>query len=274
MASCWAVVNQKGGVGKTTTAVNVAAYLADAQKRVLLLDIDPQGNTTSGLGVDKRTVTVDSGALLTRTATAIEARRGTLIPGLDLIPATIHLAGAEMNLVNEERREYMLRDAIAPLQAEYDFILFDAPPSLGLITVNALVAAEQVMIPLQCEYYALEGVTQLLEIITRVQQGLNPSLVIGRVILTLYDSRNNLANQVVQEVRSYFGELVSNTVVPRNVRLSEAPSFGKPISIYDGKSRGAVAYKAIAQEIISLVFGEDSPQTRIGTRPRRSDSRP
>lgn len=261
MAVCWAIVNQKGGVGKTTTAVNVAAYLAEAEKRVLLIDIDPQGNATSGIGVDKRSVPLDSGSVLSGEATIEEAIRPTILPTLDLVPATIHLAGSEMALVDREQREYVLRTAIESIRSRYDFILIDSPPSLGLITVNTLVAAEKVLIPLQCEYFALEGITQLLEIIDRVRQGLNPNLIIGCVVLTMYDSRNNLANQVVQEVKSYFGDVVSPTIVPRNIRLSEAPSFGKPISLYDPKSRGAAAYQAIAKELIADARGENTEQT-------------
>ena len=256
MAVCWAIVNQKGGVGKTTTAVNVAAYLAQQNQRVLLIDMDPQGNATSGVGIDKRLVTADSGSVLSGEATLLEARRATQIAGLHLVPATIHLAAAEMNLVNTEEREFVLHTAIQAIQSDYDFIILDSPPSLGLITVNTLVAAQKILIPLQCEYYALEGITQLLEIVQRIQQGLNPQLIIGRVVLTMYDSRNNLANQVMQEVKSYFGDQVSPNVVPRAVRLSEAPSFGKPISLYDPKSRGAQAYEAIAKELIADAVGK------------------
>lgn len=250
MALCWAVVNQKGGVGKTTTAVNLAAYVAKS-RRTLLIDADPQGNATSGLGVDRRTVPHDIYTVLVHQQTIAEARVKTNTPNLDLLPATINLAGAEMELFTETEREYRLKKALVGVDDEYDYIFIDSPPSLGLITVNTLTAAQQVLIPLQCEYYALEGITQLLAIIERVRQGLNPELEVGRVILTLFDGRTNLANQVMNEVKSYFGDAVSPTVVPRNVRLSEAPSFGQPISQYDPRSKGALAYETIAQELIN-----------------------
>ena len=253
MALCWAVVNQKGGVGKTTTAVNLAAYIAQEGKRTLIIDADPQGNATSGLGVDRRGISDDIYTVLVHGQPIAEARVKTTVANLDLLPATINLAGAEMELFTANEREYRLKKAIADVSDDYDYVLIDSPPSLGLITVNTLTAANQVLIPLQCEYYALEGVTQLLAIIERVRQGLNPDLEIGRVILTLFDGRTNLANQVMGEVKSYFGDAVSPTVVPRNVRLSEAPSFGQPISTYDPRSKGAQAYEQIAKELIGNV---------------------
>jgi chromosome partitioning protein len=272
MATVWAVVNQKGGVGKTTTAVNLAAYLAD-RHRVLLVDTDPQGNATSGVGVDRRKLPADIYSVLVHDEPVAQARRHTATKNLDLLPATMNLAGAEMEMLGMEGREYLLKKALAQVDDDYDFILIDSPPSLGLITVNTLTAAHEVIIPLQCEYYALEGITQLLEIIERVRQHLNPPLGIGRVILTMFDGRTNLANQVMQEVRSYFGDAVSKVVVPRNVRLSEAPSFGQPISQYDARSKGAQAYEQIAKELIA--HAEQQFAGKAGARPGsgRSDSR-
>lgn len=269
MAIVWAVVNQKGGVGKTTTAVNLAAYLAVGGRRVLLVDTDPQGNATSGLGVDRRGVTGDIYTVLVHGEPVSSARRPTATPNLDIVPATINLAGAEMEMLQIPEREFVLKKALQSVEEDYDFVLLDSPPSLGLITVNALSAAHQVIIPLQCEYFALEGITQLLEIIERVRQHLNPELSVGRVILTLFDGRTNLANQVMQEVKSYFGEAVSPTVVPRNVRLSEAPSFGQPISQYDPRSKGAQAYEQIAKELIADV---ERKAGGAGARPGGSDT--
>ena len=268
MATIWAVVNQKGGVGKTTTAVNLAAYLA-ASRRVLLVDTDPQGNATSGVGVDRRNVTSDIYSVLVHGESVAAARRPTATPNLDLVPATMNLAGAEMEMFAAPEREYVLKRALAAVAGEYDFILVDSPPSLGLITVNTLTAADAVIIPLQCEYYALEGITQLLEIIERVHQHLNPHLSVGRVILTMFDGRTNLANQVMGEVKSYFGDAVSPVVVPRNIRLTEAPSFGQPISQYDPRSKGAQAYEQIAKELIADV----ERKTGAGAGSGRSDSR-
>lgn len=270
MAVIWAVVNQKGGVGKTTSAVNIAAYLAAEGRRVLLIDTDPQGNATSGVGIDRnKIVGGDAYSILVHDDTVAAVRRPTGQPRLDIVPATINLAGAEMELYNRPEREYILKKALQSVASEYDFVLIDSPPSLGMITVNTLTAADEVIIPLQCEYYALEGITQLLEIIERVRLHLNPMLGIGRVILTMFDGRTNLANQVMQEVQSYFGEAVSPHVVPRNVRLSEAPSFGQPISQYDPRSKGAQAYEKIAKELISHA----GRKTGAGTGTGRSDSR-
>lgn len=258
-AKIWAVVNQKGGVGKTTTAINLAAYLASTH-RVLLVDTDPQGNASSGLGVDRRKVDADAYAVLVQEVPVARARRPSGVPGLDIVPATINLAGAELEIFNAPQREYRLKNALAAVAADYDFILIDSPPSLGLITVNTLTAAHEVIIPLQCEYFALEGITQVLEIIERVRQHLNPDLSVGKVILTMFDGRTNLANQVVHEVKSYFGDAVSPVMVPRNVRLSEAPSFGQPISQYDPRSKGAQAYEQIAKELMS----DADPKARAG----------
>ena len=268
MALVWAVVNQKGGVGKTTTAINLAAYIA-RERRVLLVDTDPQGNATSGLGIDRAQVDKDTYTILVQGHGIAEARQKTAIPNLDLVPATINLAGADLEIASRPEREFILKKALSAVADDYDYVLIDSPPSLGMITVNTLTAANQVLIPLQCEYFALEGITQLLEIIDRVRRGLNPDLEVGRVILTLFDGRTNLANQVMQEVKSYFGDTVSPTVVPRNVKLSEAPSFGQPISAYDPKSKGALAYEQIAKELIAHVERQASTGSGAG----RSHSR-
>jgi len=249
-----AVVNQKGGVGKTTTAVNVGAYLAMANRKVLVIDCDPQSNATSGLGVDKGAVSAGLYDVLVESTPLGQIILKSVggIKGLDLAPSTIDLSGAEMVLYSEQNfaREHVLRKAIEPERANYDFILIDAPPSLGLLTINVLTAADALLIPIQCEYYALEGISQLLAVISRIQERLNPRLEIAKVILTMQDYRTNLSSQVVADVRAYFGEKVAGAVIPRNVRLSEAPSFGQPISLYDPKSKGAGAYRDLAQEVM------------------------
>lgn len=252
MAWTLAVVNQKGGVGKTTTAVNLATTLAQAGRRVLLLDCDPQGNATSGLG---RKETVEQSvydALTGGLPLADVILKDVGVPGLDLAPATLDLAGAEMEMFQELSRETILKKILKPVEKNYQYIFIDGPPSLGLLTLNILTAADAVLIPIQCEYYALEGISQLMNIVERVQHHLNPKLAIGMVVLTMHDERINLSRQVVAEVREFFGDLVAKTIVPRNVRLSEAPSFGQPIALYDPKSKGAVAYADLAQEVIAL----------------------
>ena len=252
MAWTLAVVNQKGGVGKTTTAVNLATTLAQAGRRVLLIDCDPQGNATSGLG---RKETVEQSiydALTGGVPLADIILKDVGVPGLDLAPATLDLAGAEMEMFQELSRETILKKILKPIEKNYQYIFIDGPPSLGLLTLNILTAADAVLIPIQCEYYALEGISQLMNIVERVQHHLNPQLAIGLVVLTMHDERINLSRQVVAEVREFFGDLVAKTIVPRNVRLSEAPSFGQPIALYDPKSKGAVAYAELAQEVIAL----------------------
>lgn len=252
MAWTLAVVNQKGGVGKTTTAVNLATTLAQAGRRVLLLDCDPQGNATSGLG-RKETVEQSVYDALTGGVPLAEViLKDVGVPGLDLAPATLDLAGAEMEMFQELSRETILKKILKPVEKNYHYIFIDGPPSLGLLTLNILTAADAVLIPIQCEYYALEGISQLMNIVERVQHHLNPKLAIGMVVLTMHDERINLSRQVVAEVREFFGALVAKTIVPRNVRLSEAPSFGQPIALYDPKSKGAVAYADLAQEVIAL----------------------
>ena len=248
-----AVVNQKGGVGKTTTAVNLATGLANMGRRVLLIDCDPQGNATSGLGIDKGQLERDMyDVLVDGVPLANILIKNVAVPGLDVAPATLNLAGAEMEMFQALSRETILKKALRPLLSEYQYVLIDGPPSLGLLTLNILTAADAVLIPIQAEYYALEGISQLMNIVERVQSHLNPKLVIGLVVLTMHDERVNLSRQVVAEVRAFFGSVVAATVVPRNVRLSEAPSFGQPISQYDPKSKGAQAYADLTQEVIAL----------------------
>ena len=244
-----ATANQKGGVGKTTTAVNLAACVADAGKRVLLLDIDPQGNATSGLGVNNKKGE-NMYTLLMGETTAKKAVKQTKFQNLSIIPSSIDLSGAEIELVGEEKREKILKNALDEIKDEYDFIFIDSPPSLGLLTLNALTSADSVLVPIQCEYYALEGVGQLMNTLTLVRKHLNPALDVEGVVLTMLDGRTNLGLQVVGEVKKYFKGKVYKTVVPRNVRLSEAPSHGLPIHVYDAKCPGAVAYRQLAQELI------------------------
>lgn len=248
-----AVLNQKGGVGKTTTTINLAAYLAHSGKSVLVCDIDPQGNTTSGLGVDKHKLDSTLYDVLFSRAEAIKTIKEIGSKGIFLLPANAELAGAEVELVQLTSRERKLHEILSKL--DYDYILIDCPPSLGLLTINALTAAQDVLIPVQAEYYALEGLSQLLSVITHVRQALNPSLNILGVVITLYDSRTSLSEQVKAELDRYFGAKVFKTVIPRNVRLAEAPSFGKTIAEHDKWSKGARAYKALARELEKRVNG-------------------
>lgn len=253
MAWTLAVVNQKGGVGKTTTAVNLAASLALKGHRTLVVDCDPQGNATSGIGIEKSSVDVSIYDTLVDNVPINQIiRRDIGIPGLDIVPATIDLAGAETEIIRSQSlsRETILKKALRPILSQYEYVLMDGPPSLGLLTLNILTAADATLIPIQCEYYALEGISQLMSIIELVQNSLNSKLKIGMVVLTMHDERVNLSRQVVTEVREFFGDVVANTIVPRNVRLSEAPSFGQPIALYDPKSKGALAYASLADELI------------------------
>ena len=245
-----AVINQKGGVGKSTTAVNLSAALGEMGKQVLLVDLDPQGNTSSGLGIDKRQVQHCIYDVLLNDVKIEDVIIPDVCEGLDLVPATINLAGAEVELVSEMARENRLKDAVGAMRGRYDYIFIDCPPSLGLLTVNALVAADKLLIPIQCEFYALEGVTKLLDSMKRVKSRLNPTLDIYGVLLTMYDGRTTLSKQVVSEVRNFFGKTVFETLIPRTVKLSEAPSFGQPITQYDPTGKGALAYTELAKEVI------------------------
>lgn len=250
MKTVVAIVNQKGGVGKSTTAINLAAYLADKGEKILVVDMDPQGNATSGLGVspDSNGCMYD---VLLEGKPLQDVALETGVPGLHVAPATINLVGAEVELVSSLAREFKLKRALEKLPEEaYDRVLLDCPPSLDLLTLNALTAANEVLIPMQCEYYALEGVTQLMQSIRMVREELNPALRVGGVLLTMYDQRTNLSKQVAEEVRSFFGDRVFHTIVPRNVRLSEAPSFGLPIALYAPRSTGAEAYESVAEEVM------------------------
>lgn len=251
MGKIISIANQKGGVGKTTTAINLSTILAKKGKKVLMIDADPQGNATSGVGVDKD-VETSVYDLLVNDIEAEDAIQKTEIRNLSICPSNINLAGAEVELVSMMSREYRLKEKLDTIKDDYDYIIIDCPPSLGLITLNSFTASDSVLIPVQCEYYALEGLGQLLNTINLVKKHLNKSLQVEGALLTMYDIRTNLSNQVVKEVKGYFGERVYKTVIPRNVRLSEAPSYGMPISVYDPKSKGAKSYEKFVKEFLKM----------------------
>ncbi len=245
-----AIINQKGGVGKSTTAINLSAALGELGKQVLLVDLDPQGNATSGLGIEKNQLSYCIYDVLLNDVPIEQVIIPDVCEGLDLVPATINLAGAEVELVSEMARENRLKDAVGSMRGKYDYVFIDCPPSLGLLTVNALVGADKLIIPIQTEFYALEGVTKLLESMKRVKSRLNPSLDIFGILLTMYDGRTTLSRQVAAEVRNYFGNQVFETIIPRTVKLSEAPSYGMPITQYDPSGKGAAAYRNLAEEVV------------------------
>lgn len=252
-----AIANQKGGVGKTTTSINLSASLAEMGKKVLVVDSDPQGNTTSGFGIDKNEIQKTFYDLLLNNCNFYDAKISIQnFNKLDVLPSNIELSGAEIELINTESREYILKNIIQNIQQEYDYIIIDCPPSLNLLTINALTAANSILVPLQCEYYALEGLSQLIYTINLVQKKLNPNLQIEGVVFTMFDARTNLSLQVVEEVKQHLGKNVYRSIIPRNVRLSEAPSHGIPINIYDKKSKGAEAYMLLAEEVIYSQEGE------------------
>lgn len=245
-----AIANQKGGVGKTTTAINLSTALAAVGRRVILFDLDPQGNASTGVGVDRNAAEIGSYEVLIDGASIKDAIVETEVPNLSLVPASIDLSGAELELVEIERREFRLRKAFEEFSDKYDYVLIDCPPALGLLTLNALVASDGVLVPLQCEYLALEGLSQLVRTVERVGEAFNPGLGIQGIVLTMYDARNNLSNLVADDVRSYFGDVVYSTQIPRNVRVSEAPSHGKPVLLYDFQCSGAQAYVHLAGEVL------------------------
>lgn len=251
MGKVIAIANQKGGVGKTTTSVNLSTCLAQHGKRVLLIDHDPQGNTTSGIGLKKNEIKFCIYDVLINETPIEQVILTTQIPNLQIAPATIRLAGAEAELVGMIARDQRLKKSIDPIKKNYDYILIDCPPSLGNLTINALAASDSIIVPIQCEYYALEGLSQLIKTVQLVQKYSNPNLQIEGVVLTMFDKRTNLSNQVTEDVRRYFNEKVYRTIIPRNIQLSEAPSFGLPITLYDEKSKGAESYNSLAKEVIA-----------------------
>ena len=252
MSRVIAIANQKGGVGKTTTAINLGASLAVAERRTLIIDMDPQGNATSGMGIDRNsTERTMYDVIVEQTPLADIILKSVHFPYLDIAPADQDLVGAELELVGRSERELLLRKALQPVRGDYAYVLVDCPPSLGLLTLNTLTAADSVLIPIQCEFYALEGLSQLLNTVRLVQQSLNPKLQVEGVLLTMYDSRLNLSKQVADEAKEYFGDKVYRSTIPRNVRLAEAPSFGKPIALYDIVSQGSQSYLALAKEVIA-----------------------
>ena len=248
-----AVANQKGGFGKTTTAINLATALAAIKKRVLVIDLDPQGNASTGLGIEQNARHINTYHVVMGQASLAEAVQATTIPGLDIAPSGVDLAGAEIELIDVENREYCLRGALDKVSGEageYDYVLIDCPPALGLLTINALTAAQAVLVPLQCEFFALEGISHLIKTIERIRAAFNPSLELQGIVLTMFDKRNNLSEQVASDVREHFGDKVYKTVIPRNVRVSEAPSYGRPVLVYDMACAGSQAYLHLAGEVI------------------------
>lgn len=250
-----AIANQKGGVGKSTTAINLAACLAEKEQKVLIVDIDPQGNATSGLGVSKDDVENTIYQVMLGTISADDAIQKEVFDNLDVLPSNVNLAGAEIELIDVENREYILKNILYDIKDRYDYIVLDCPPSLSMLTVNAMTAADTVLVPIQCEYYALEGLTQLIHTINLVKRKLNPELELEGVVFTMYDARTNLSLQVVENVKENLGQNIYKTIIPRNVRLAEAPSHGLPINIYDSKSAGAESYRLLAEEVMNQNFG-------------------
>ena len=265
MALALAITNQKGGVGKTTTSVNLSASLAAMKRRVLLVDLDPQGNATMGSGVDKSDLDASVYDILVNGLTVSEARIEAESAGFDLLGSNVDLTGAEIELLSMDRREFRLKDALMPVQASYDYIVIDCPPSLSLLTINGLVASDTAMIPMQCEYYALEGLSALINTISRITASLNPDLEVEGIVRTMYDPRNSLTKDVSDQLANHFGEKLYRTVIPRNVRLAEAPSYGLPVLYYDKQSRGARAYLALASELARRYEGIDNANG-VGTR--------
>ncbi len=249
-----AIANQKGGVGKTTTSINLSAALAEKGKKVLVIDTDPQGNTTSGFGIDKNNVENTIYELMIGNCEVGDCVQKNIVDGVDIIPANVDLAAAEIELIDTENKEYILKKHIDQIKDQYDFVMIDCPPSLSMLTVNAMTTADTVLVPIQCEYYALEGLSQLVHTVNLVKERLNPSLEMEGVVFTMFDSRTNLSLQVVENVKSHIDEKVYKTIIPRNIRLAEAPSYGIPINMYDSKSAGAEAYRLLAQEVIERKF--------------------